>query len=475
MVSRYSDTWTIRLTMVLVIVTLCATNVFGDIERGEFAWSPDGNAFVFNGTVVDANGAYTYIWLVNPVKRILEKVTKGKAPDWAPDGKSIVFVRDNIIRTRNMLTGDERELSSLAEFAVVDNPVWSPDGKQIAFMANRGGYINLWMMDANGGNKTCLLKTTDHEADPCWSPDGSMIVFNAINQRGNSNICILKPGDIPIQLAVTNEENFNITPSWSKVADIILFDSFIRRGSNGGLWLATFNQDKLKELMTRVQSMGFTPGLPDGLPSLRISPQSFTAFEEAAKLQNLFVLSHVILSPSDSYVDGTHGGGYHSPKYSPDGASILASYSQGGAGVDGICTISPDGLQVRQIIANTVGRVEFVTDAEPPILQVNTPHQFTGLFTINCVVSDNTAVTKVAIFLNDENVATFLKPPFSYTLDVDALRKAKQSFAATWIGDLPDGRKHDTRTIPVSNDKYDIVIQAFDATGNMSAKHFVYK
>ena len=60
-----------------------------------------------------------------------------------------------------------------------DQPVWSPDGSQIAFVAP-GGAVNgldIWVMDADGGNPVNVTQHAGDEFDPAWSPDGELIAF----------------------------------------------------------------------------------------------------------------------------------------------------------------------------------------------------------------------------------------------------------------------------------------------------------
>jgi TolB protein len=55
-------------------------------------------------------------------------------------------------------------------------PSWSSDGREIAFVSGRGGDIDLWVVDANGGEPRLLAENAGGKAQ--WSPDGSSIVFN---------------------------------------------------------------------------------------------------------------------------------------------------------------------------------------------------------------------------------------------------------------------------------------------------------
>ncbi|MBC7246705.1 MAG: PD40 domain-containing protein [Actinobacteria bacterium] len=83
-----------------------------------------------------------------------------------------------------------------------ENPEFSPDGGKIAWCAAQGypgDGEELWMMDADGGNKTRLTFFTDpehEEYDPharqiteaTWSPDGKRVIFGHVSQEERGGI-----------------------------------------------------------------------------------------------------------------------------------------------------------------------------------------------------------------------------------------------------------------------------------------------
>ncbi len=83
----------------------------------------------------------------------------------------IAFGGSNNVMT---IEPDGSNLTSLGPGYV---PAWSPDGKQIAFVGTDG---SLWVMDADGSNRTEILNRNDL-GDVAWSPDGTQLVYKWID------------------------------------------------------------------------------------------------------------------------------------------------------------------------------------------------------------------------------------------------------------------------------------------------------
>ena len=76
----------------------------------------------------------------------------------SPDGESVLYTLTrynmaenrgiSVIVSRNLATGEERELTDLSATSV--SPVWSADGKDIWFATTRSGEMQLWKMQADG-------------------------------------------------------------------------------------------------------------------------------------------------------------------------------------------------------------------------------------------------------------------------------------------------------------------------------------
>ncbi|MFH0737919.1 MAG: hypothetical protein V1827_04900 [Candidatus Micrarchaeota archaeon] len=78
-------------------------------------------------------------------------------------------------------------------------PVWSPDGKRIAFLSKRDGDLDLYVMDADGGNQALLYDSGDNDADIDWA--GDSVAFTSgfriwtINDDGTSPVQVTNPAD----------------------------------------------------------------------------------------------------------------------------------------------------------------------------------------------------------------------------------------------------------------------------------------
>lgn len=66
-------------------------------------------------------------------------------------------------------------------------PAWSPDGSKIAFQSTAAGNSDIYVMDADGGNRYALTKELSGEFYPSWLPGGTRILFQS-DRGGRADI-----------------------------------------------------------------------------------------------------------------------------------------------------------------------------------------------------------------------------------------------------------------------------------------------
>jgi Tol biopolymer transport system component len=173
--------------------------------------------------------------------------------------------------------------------AVDQHPRWSPDGSRILWTraASFDSAGNVWVMDADGSNKTRLTSSPANEADAAWSPDGERIVFWRSSQSHAADLWIMD-ADGTNQHRLTFSPAADIAPSWSST-DVIAFTSF--RTGNGDVYTINPNGSGLHQVTHQ------TP--PDLSPDWAPDGSKIAFFTEGGGLTNKREVWKV-------WADGTH-------------------------------------------------------------------------------------------------------------------------------------------------------------------------
>jgi TolB protein len=123
------------------------------------------------------------------------------------EGPTRLFVLD-------LANGAVRRVGSAGDW-LDEEPSWSPDGRRIAFSSTRGQKNNLdiFVMDADGGN---LTRLTDHpatEQEPVWAHDGKSLFFSG-ERDGRAEIYRVWLADKRVE-RITSGINRSIMPAAS--------------------------------------------------------------------------------------------------------------------------------------------------------------------------------------------------------------------------------------------------------------------
>jgi Tol biopolymer transport system component len=100
-------------------------------------------------------------------------------------------------------------------------PAFSPDGKRIANISDQSGADQIWVQDANGGNRVQIthLEGQSSPTRPSWSPDGKMLMFT-VRGPGVAGIFVAAvEGGQPRRILSEGSR-----PSWSGDGKSIYYD-----------------------------------------------------------------------------------------------------------------------------------------------------------------------------------------------------------------------------------------------------------
>ena len=115
---------------------------------------------------------------------------------WAPDGRSIAFVRTDTLYVQDLAGGVPRPLAQGGE---MHSFAWSPDGRWIAcvrgnrqsrqpgFMFANLGPATIWLIPAAGGEGLAVTDDQWFNASPTWAPGSRSLLF-ASNRAGGVDL-----------------------------------------------------------------------------------------------------------------------------------------------------------------------------------------------------------------------------------------------------------------------------------------------
>jgi tricorn protease len=162
-------------------------------------FSPEGDAILF---VSDRDGQSdlwraertdeSKYWWQNE-KFNAEKLTNDAEVEsnlkWSPDGSRVAYVRSSgDLWTRDAKGRDARKVVNSWNAPDYD---WSPDGKWIVFAKDDDDFNrDIWLVPSDASKPPFnLSRHPDNDSDPVWSPDGKLIAFTG--RRSNEDTDIL--------------------------------------------------------------------------------------------------------------------------------------------------------------------------------------------------------------------------------------------------------------------------------------------
>ena len=162
----------------------------------------------------------------------------GANPSYVTDGSALVFAprfstkRQEItymvlkptgasIFLKNLDTGREEVLGHFPDMTMTMAPRFSPDDSKVAFAAEKGGAVNIYVMELANHATRRLTDSLSIDTSPSFSPDGGQIVFNS-DRGGSPQLYVMSASGGPAHRISFGSGRYN-APVWSPDGKLIAF------------------------------------------------------------------------------------------------------------------------------------------------------------------------------------------------------------------------------------------------------------
>jgi hypothetical protein len=189
-------------------------------------FSPDGTRLAYCS--FGGRSGQWELWTINLATRERKMIGYGLFPSWSPDRTAdrLAFQRARqrgsrwfSLWTLDLVEGEARRITEVAvsSNAAIISPSWSPDGRRLAFSTvvdpaqtvkgRPRGQQDVWIVDADGGNRLRLTDGTSTCLSPCWAVDNR--VYFVSDRGGHENVWSVRtetPSSFPVASAAAGAQ-----------------------------------------------------------------------------------------------------------------------------------------------------------------------------------------------------------------------------------------------------------------------------
>src|SRR5262249_54313670 len=232
-------------------------------RAGEGYFSPDTKQIIFQAEEKETGNPFYQIFVMDletgRYRRVSPGVGKTTCAYFRPDGKKFIFASSHLdpdakkhYAEEHKLRDEERKLKKRRRYIWDFDPhmdifeanpdgtglkrltdakgydaegSYSPDGQQIVFCSNRDGNLELYIMDADGGNVRKLTNAPGcYNGGPFFSPDGKRVIFRSDRKKKDHLQLYVINADGTGERALTNDLDWVYwAPYWYKDGKHIVY------------------------------------------------------------------------------------------------------------------------------------------------------------------------------------------------------------------------------------------------------------
>src|SRR6185295_1312616 len=160
-------------------------------RESQIAWATDSRRIAYVSERDNVQHIFLYDFTNNTETQLTRDAKGDDAPRFSPDGKMMVFVRDDKeVRVMDLATKQERVLATGYISASPRNLAWSPDNKWVAYLGlSTRSFRNVYVVPAAGGESRAVSAIPNANTNTLsWSPDGTFIVFNTSQRTEDTSV-----------------------------------------------------------------------------------------------------------------------------------------------------------------------------------------------------------------------------------------------------------------------------------------------